>query len=383
MPLFVLAHFSHHLVPGLQVPLLPYIRDAFALDYTRAGFVTSAFGVIYGVCQLPAGWLAGRFGYRILFTIGIVGVGATGLLVGMSPNYIVLLAGLALMGMLGSGYHPASTTMISTVVEPKIRGQALGFHMVGGSFSYFLAPLIAAGIAVVWGWRGPFIAMAIPSIGIGIILHIVLGKRLTNQKTVARDASAPTEAPPAPGYMRRLVTVIVLSSLTMAMVMSIVSFLPLFLVDTFGTSKETAAVSISLVFAMPFWAGPLAGYISDRLGHLAIIISTCIMTSVVIYLLNVVSYGFGTVVVLVFIGTVIAFDTTVAQAYIVDQAPAENRSIALGLYFFGSMGGRGALILLLGYSIDHFGFHTSFAISSAAIVAILVICSSILWLSRR
>jgi len=137
------------------------------------------------------------------------------------------------------------------------------------------------------------------------------------------------------------------------------------------------------VFAMAFWAGPLAGYISDRLGHLAIIISTCIMTSVVIHLLNVVSYGFGTVVALVFIGTVMAFDTTVAQAYIVYQAPAENRSIALGLYFFGSMGGRGALILLLGYSIDHFGFHTSFAISSAVIVAILVICSSILWLSRR
>jgi MFS family permease len=383
MPLFVLAHFSHHLVTALPVPLLPYIRDAFALDYTRTGFIISAFGVVYGVCQLPAGWLADRFGSRILLTIGVVGVGAAGLLVGMSPNYIVLLAGLVLMGILGGGYHPASTTMISAVIEPKTRGRALGFHLVGGSFSYFLAPLIAAGIAVVWGWRAPFIAMAIPSIGIGIILHIALGKRIKNQKTVARDTSALTEAPPAPGYMRRLITVIVLSSLTMAVAMSIVSFLPLFLVDTFGTSRETAAASLSLVFAMAFWAGPLAGYLSDRLGHLVIIISTCVITSIVIYLLSVVSYGFGTVVVLVLIGTVTAFSTIVAQAYIVDQTPARNRSTALGFYFFGSMEGTGILTPVLGYLIDHFGFHTSFTISSAAILATLIVCSSILWLSRR
>lgn len=383
MPLFVLAHFSHHLVTALPVPLLPYIRDAFALDYTRTGFIISAFGVVYGVCQLPAGWLADRFGSRILLTIGVVGVGATGLLVGMSPNYIVLLAGLVLMGILGGGYHPASTTMISAVIEPKTRGRALGFHLVGGSFSYFLAPLIAAGIAVVWGWRAPFIAMAIPSIGIGIILHIALGKRIKNQKTVARDTSDLTEAPPAPGYMRRLITVIVLSSLTMAVAMSIVSFLPLFLVDTFGTSRETAAASMSLVFAMAFWAGPLAGYLSDRLGHLVIIISTCAITSIVIYLLSVVSSGFGTVVVLVLIGTVTAFSTIVAQAYIIDQTPAKNRSTVLGFYFFGSMEGTGILTPVLGYLIDHLGFHTSFTISSAAILATLIVCSSMLWLSRR
>ena len=383
MPLFVLAHFCHHLVTALPAPLLPYIRDAFVLDYTRAGFIISAFGVIYGVCQLPAGWLADRLGSNILLTLGVVGVGAAGLLVGMSPNYSILIAGLVLMGMLGGGYHPASTTMISAVIEPKTRGQALGFHLVGGSFSYFLAPLVAAGIAVVWGWRGPFIAMAIPSICIGIILHIVLGKRMIRQKRVAQDASISAEASPAPGYMHRLIAVIILSSLTMAVAMSIVSFLPLFLVDTFGTSKETAAASMSLVYAMALWAGPLAGYLSGRLGHLAKIISTSAVTGIVIYLLNMASYGIGTVVVLVLIGTLTAFSTVVAQTYIIERTPAKNRSTALGFYFFGSMEGVGVLTPLLGYSIDHFGFHTSFAIGSAAIMVILVICSLILLLSRK
>ncbi len=383
LPLFVLAHFCHHLVTALPVPLLPYIRDAFVLDYTRAGFIISAFGVIYGVCQLPAGWLADRFGSRILLALGVIGVGATGFIVGMSPNYIILITGLVLMGMLGGGYHPASTTMISAVIEPKTRGRALGFHLVGGSLSYFLAPLLAAGIAAVWSWRGSFIAMAIPSIGIGIMLHIALVRRMANRKTGAQDASIVSDTPPTPGYMRRLITVIVLGSLTMAVAMSIVSFVPLFLVDTYNTSKEMAAASLSIVYAMAFWAGPLAGYLSDRLGHLTMIISTCIVASIVIYLLNIVSYGFGTVVVLVLIGTVTAFSTIVAQAYIIEQTPAKNRSTALGFYFFGSMEGTGVLTPLLGYSIDHFGFQTSFTIGSAALAATFVICSAVLWLSRR
>ena len=383
MPLFVLAHLSHHLVTALPVPLLPYIRDEFALDYTRAGFIISAFGVVYGVCQLPAGWLADRFGPRILLTIGIVGVGAAGILVGISPNYLVLLAGLVLMGILGGGYHPASTTMISAVVEPGKRGQALGFHMVGGSFSYFLAPLIAAGIAVAWGWRGPFLALAIPAIGIGAMLHIILGKRVPTQKFATRGISTETEAPPVPGHKRRLITVVVLSSFTQALIMSTVSFIPLFLVDTFGTGKETAAASISLVYFMGLWAGPFGGYLSDRFGRVAIIITVCVMAGIMTYLLNIAPYGFGTAVVLAAIGILMYINTTSAQAFIADQTSARNRSTMLGFYFFGNMEGTGVLTPILGYLIDHLGFHTSFTISSTAILATIIVCSAILWLSRR
>ena len=75
--------------------------------------------------------------------------------------------------------------------------------------------------------------------------------------------------------------------------------------------------------------------------------------------------------------------TIVAQAYIIDQTPEKHRSTALGFYFFGSMEGTGVLTPLLGYSIDRLGFNTSFTISSAAVLALLVVCSFILWLSRK
>ena len=55
--LFVLAHFSHHVITALVVPLLPFIRNDFGLDYTQAGFVISAFTLSYGIAQMPAGRL--------------------------------------------------------------------------------------------------------------------------------------------------------------------------------------------------------------------------------------------------------------------------------------------------------------------------------------
>ena len=55
-------------------PLLPFIRDSFSLDYTKAGILMSAFNIVYGFSQLPTGLLADRFGSRTLIAVGISGV---------------------------------------------------------------------------------------------------------------------------------------------------------------------------------------------------------------------------------------------------------------------------------------------------------------------
>ena len=160
--LFVVAHCAHHLVTALPVPLLPYVRDEFSLDYTRAALVVSAFSVPYGIAQLPSGWLADRFGARRMVCVGISGVAFAGLMVGLSTNYVLLLVASALMGALGGGYHPSAPILISAAIDPARRGRALGLHMVGGSVAYFIAPLIAAGMAVALGWRaGPLAEAAL------------------------------------------------------------------------------------------------------------------------------------------------------------------------------------------------------------------------------
>ncbi len=382
VPLFALAHLAHHLVTALPVPLLPFIRDDFGLDYTQAGLVISAFGVIYGISQLPAGWLADRIGARRLITIGIIGVALTGFLAGLSQSYLMLIVFLALMGILGGGYHPAATTMISAITGPKTRGRAMGVHMMGGSGSFFLVPLIAAALAAAWGWRGTFIAIAIPTIIFGIILHIMLMRQTAARETTGQTTAGYAESPPPAGYLRRLLPVMVISTFTQAVILSVVSFIPLYLVDNFGTGKEAAAASISLVYAVGLVAGPMGGYLSDRFGRVTMIGIACFTAVAAIFSLNLASYGIGTGSLLVIIGIVIYINTTSAQAFIVDNTPSRKHSTMLGVYFFGTMEGNGVLTPVIGYLIDRFGFYASFGLTSGSVLAV-TLAGSLFFLANR
>ncbi|MDP3096861.1 MAG: MFS transporter, partial [Syntrophales bacterium] len=176
LPLFALGHFSHHILTAITVPLIPFIRSAFNLDYTQSGLVVSAFTLAYGFGQLPAGWLADRIDPRKLMIVGISGVALAGILVGLSHSYGWMIVFLVLMGILAGGYHPSAPPLISASVRPENLGRAFGFHNIGGGASYFLAPLVAVAIANAWGWRNAYVALGIPTVAFGIAFYILLGR---------------------------------------------------------------------------------------------------------------------------------------------------------------------------------------------------------------
>ncbi len=378
----MMAHFGHHLLAALLIPLLPFIRDDFVLDYTQVGWLVSAFTVAYGIGQLPAGWLADRIGSRAVITMGVVGVGLSGLLVGLSPTYIVMIVFLVLLGATGGGYHPASTPLISATVEPKNRGRALGIHQIGGSASFFLTPLIAVGIATALGWRGSFIAASIPTIIFGVVFYVLLGRRGYAGKVKQEILSGRLESAPTPGGLRRLVAFLVLGIAVSSLIISVVSFIPLFIVDHFEVSEEVGAAMLSLVFSGGLWAGLLGGYLSDRLGRIPVLVVACLLAGPIIYLLNLAPFGWSISVVLILVGVVMHIPMPVSEAYLVSHTSERNRSTVLGIYFFGSRGGPGVITPVIGYLIDQFGFYTSFTAVGVALVVVTLGCAIFLWGSR-
>ena len=382
MLLFILAHFSHHLLAALLTPLLPFIRDDFALDYTQVGWLVSVFTLAYGISQLPAGWLADRLGLRTMITIGISGVALCGLLVGLSPTYIMMVIFLMLLGVMGGGYHPAASPLVSTLVEPEKQGRALGLHQIGGTASFFLTPLIAVGIAAALGWRGSFIVLAVPTIVFGIILYLVLGRRGYTRKAQNEVSSEITAGPSEAVPWRRLVPVIILGITPQVLLFSVISFIPLFVVDYFGRGEEVAAGLLALFHSSGLWAGPLGGYLSDRIGKVPVLLAVGIIAGPVIYLLNFVSFGWSISVVLLIMGMSQYISMPVSEAYIISNTPQRRRSTILGIYYFASRGGPGVIMPIIGYLIDNFGFDTSFTVAGAALFAVTLGCSVFLWGSR-
>ncbi|MBN1367135.1 MAG: MFS transporter [Dehalococcoidales bacterium] len=379
LPFFILAHATHHLLTALPQPMLPYIQEEFNLNYAQSAAVTSAFSLSNGAAQLPAGWLADRIGPTILITIGILGVAVGGVFVGISNTYILLLVAMVFMGLMAGGYHPAATPLISMSVPANQRGRALGLHLIGGNSSFFLAPLVAGAIAIAWGWRGAYLTLAIPTAILGVFFFIYLKRRYGKAQMEEIKRRQEVENPPQPGYKRRLIAFLIMMIVGGGAGASVLAFLSLYMVNELGASKEVGAMALSIVFSSGLWAGPVGGFISDRIGSTKVVIITGILSGLIIFALAEVKFGFGLWAVLWVMGVIQAVRFPVTEVFIMSQTPAKHRSTIYGVYY-STMQYTGAIFApIMGVLIDIYGFHTVFTYSAIAVTAVAILTGFFIW----
>jgi len=375
LPFFILAHAAHHFLTALPTPLLPAIRDEFGLSYTKASLVPMSFAISGATGQLPAGWLADRIGPKFLIAVGTIGVALAGILIGLSQSFIMLIAFLLIMGLTSGGYHPAATPMISASVKPNQRGRALGLHLVGGTSSFFIAPIIAGTILGIWGWRGAFFTLAIPTIIFGLIFYMHLSRKAAQAHVDGVKQKISEEKPPQPGYKRRLIAFLTMIIIGGGASMSILSLLTLYMTDELGASNVLAAQLPAIVFSSGLWAGPLGGYLADRIGSVKIVIVTGILGGIIIYALNFVSLGPTLYLVLFLLGLNMAVRMPVTEVFIMGQAPAKNRSTIFGIYY-STMQYTGAIFTPLGgYIIEHWGFQFCFTAAAIVVLTVAIVTS--------
>jgi len=378
LPLFVLAHFTHHVITAIAAPLLPLIRSSFALNYAQSGLLLSAFTVSYGLGHLPAGWLSDRVSAVLMIFIGIAGVAVAGVLFGLAPTFPLLIAAYALIGLTGSGYHPAASYLISRVAKPEQRGSALGVHVIGGSASHFLAPLLAGGFAVALGWRGTFIALSIPTLVLGIVLVLLLQRATVKRGISKAEVRAGEEHRRGARFWIWLFAFLILSTLSGAAIGSVIGFIPLLLVDSYGIREEAAAGLQAIIFSGGFWAAPLAGYLSDRIGKLRLLFGACIMIVPVVFFLPRIPVGVGFYALLILIGVFMFVRMPISESFLFAHAPARRRSTLLGVYFLGSSLGGGVFTPVIGWLIDRNDFRYGFGAMALAILVLTVACGAIL-----
>lgn len=370
LPLFIVAHFGHHLMMALLPPLLPFVRRDLALSYTRAGGLVSAYSIAYGVSQFAGGLAADRLGSRIVLAIGVAGVALAGLLVGVSPNYVFMTLMLVVMGIAGGGYHPSASPLVSASVKPEFRGRALGLHQIGGTASFFLAPLIAAAIAGSLGWRVTFITIAIPTLCLGIVFYLLLGKMGYACTPAAKEARASTP-PPEPADLRQLLSFVAIGIASMVLLQSTLALVPLYTVDVLGSTEEQGAALLSIAYFGGIWGGPLGGYLSDRVGRVPVIITVGLISGPAIYLLNHVSLGLSLYAVLLLMGTTMHVGMPVMESYIISRVSPKRRSTVLGLYYTITRGGP-TITILLGHIIDTYQFSITLTGVSILMMAVAV-----------
>ncbi len=369
------------MVGAMLRPLMPMIRTDFNLSYTQAGWTMSAFSLTNGISNLPSGWLADRIGPRVMVLLSVTGVAIAGLFIGLSHSYSALIGFLVLAAIMGGGYHPASSAAISLSVPSEYRGRSLALHFVAGGSAFWVVPLLVAPIAVAWGWRGPYLTLTTPTILLGILLYILIGSRryirVGESTKVDKEVTTSARIP-----WRKLLPFIIITVTTGTMIQSVNSYLSLYAVDKLGITAAAAAMLMAITPAVILVAAPLGGYLSDRFGSVPVLLLASSLAIPLVYLLGAAHNVATLAALMVAIGIVSNARIPTSESYITGNTPQHRRAMVLGLYFFSETEVAGVLAPVMGSLIDRFGFDSTFAIASASIAMVVVVCSLFLWRNR-
>jgi len=147
-------------VAGVQM------RQEYGIDQIHLGWVFSAFLIGYAAFQVPAGWLAWRYGPRKVLTIGIIWWGLLSIATALvSPTGAQALTLLVIVRfLLGAGeaiMYPAGNQFISRWIPVQERGKANGWIFAGVGAGSALSPPLITMIIANHGWRASFYACAI------------------------------------------------------------------------------------------------------------------------------------------------------------------------------------------------------------------------------
>lgn len=374
---FMVGHFSHHLATAALVPLLPMVRDSLSLDYTQAGLLLSAFSIPYGLAQLPVAALADRVSCRLVVAMGLVATGIACVFFGLSGSWLHALLAVVLLGSAGATYHAPASAFLSQVFGKGARGRSLGIHVVGGSSGLAVAPLVAVFLASVTGsWRQALIVLGAPAILAGLMIWAVRdgGTEAAGRKAKASEA----EKIGLVEIVRLLGFVVVIAAITQLLISGVNSFLPLYLVDKHGVSKEIAGLMVSVVFVGCLTGAPIGGALSDRIGRKPVILISLLGAGPLILLLTVVPFGAGMIAITLAYGMVMIFRSPAIESLIADQIPAGRRATVLGGYYFLSQETAGISTPLIGWTMDQVGVTGGFgALGVLALLGSLVVL--LLW----
>lgn len=161
---------------GLMIPeLLPDGSTKMVPDADRLASTYSAFFFSYALCQIPAGWLADRFGRRKSLFLYVASwsicTAAGGLVMGFASLFLVRL----LLGIAQAGAYPTSGGLVARWIPLSHRSLASAMVGAGGRMGGIIAPLLTSLLIARWdvSWRVVMLVYGLVGVAIAVWFWLV------------------------------------------------------------------------------------------------------------------------------------------------------------------------------------------------------------------
>lgn len=274
-----IGHFAIDLYPNILPIAFPLLMASLNLDsYARVAFVATMQTTASSLSQPLFGYLADRFGGRLLAPLGLMWTAVLTGLLGFAPDYSSLVVVATLAGLGSGAFHPQGA-MNASLLAGERRGTAVSIFMLGGNLGFSLGPVIGALILGGFGLRGtPLLTVA--GIVVGIWLFSAMRAVEEHRKSVIADRARVTKQMHVPIVgIASLIVLIMLRSWAQG---GINNFLPLLYREK-GISLEASSQVLFVMLVGIAIGAVIGGVLSDFVGRKKVTFASLVVLSPIVY----------------------------------------------------------------------------------------------------
>ena len=339
MPGLASGHVVFHWVIQSFIVVLPEIQAAFGLSAVGVGGLLSAREVAAGIVALPGGVVVDivrRF-WGLLLAVCLAACALGSLAIGISPIYILLLIGIAVVAASHSIWHlPASSSLSYHFAQR--RGMALSVHGVGGSIGDVAGPIATGALLLLLTWQQLLSVYA----AVPLVLAVLAMWAFRNIGRVSGEEQSDIDLASRVQATRELLKnpalwgLMTVRGLRSMALVSLVTILPLYLDHELAVSVWSRGFHVGLLIAVGLVAKTGAGYLSDRFGRKQVLVPGLIWSCIMALGLVVFDGGIMFTITIALLGLFLYPDQPILTATIFDVVGREVASTGLGVVAFAA-----------------------------------------------
>jgi MFS transporter, FSR family, fosmidomycin resistance protein len=363
------AHALHDGYTDLVYVLLPIWQSEFGLGFAALGLMKTVFSGTLAGFQIPAGFLAERFGAAAILALGTALGGFGYVLAGFSNGVTFLVAALFVGGLGASTQHPLASSLVARAFAGSRSLKALGTYNFAGDIGKMTVPAAAALLFIVLPWRQALMLLG----GLGGVAALAIVWAMPRFRgaadAVRKSSGAASSSVPVPGYaFPLLLSVGVIDSATR---MAFLTFLP-FVLTAKGASLQTVGLALTLVFAGGAAGKLVCAFIGARVGAVATVWLTETVTAVGILALLPLPLG-AALMLLPVVGVALNGTSSVLYGSVPDLVEPAWRQRAFSIFYTGTIGAGAVSPAIYGLLGDAVGIPTALFVVAAVVLVTLPI----------
>jgi MFS family permease len=353
-------------------PVLPQYALSFSIPVALVGWAISAFALARVVMDIPAGFLADRFGRKRNMIFGLVLIIVSSIGAGIADSYAWLIGARVVAGIGSALYMTSATTWVAQVSAGKSRGRYMslytGLVFAGTAFG----PTIGGYTAAHFGLNAPFFAYAVLGLA-GLIATLPLKEQVTQSKMRMKDVLSVLSNRP---FMLVNCAVLALFFLRVGVRSTLV---PLYASLNLGLSEERIGILLTVAAVATAISTFPSGWLSDRVGRKRPMMACLFLSGIAVLIIPSQESWVGLMGIVACYGLAAGLQGSMA-AWPADVATKGRLGISMGVYRV--MGDIGMVLgpITVTYIADYTGdFTVTFMPFLAPAILVFVVGVLMIW----